>query len=81
MPILEEIRQWMIEQYKTVTPKSPIGKALEYSMKRWKELSAYTSDGRLEIDNNKIENEIRPIALGRKTICLLGRMNRLNASR
>jgi transposase len=72
MPILEEIRQWMIEQYKTVTPKSPLGKALEYSMKRWKELSAYTSDGRLEIDNNKIENEIRPIALGRKNYLFAG---------
>src|SRR5690606_21020466 len=58
VPILEELQKWMIEQYSSVTPKSPIGKALEYSMKRWNELSAYTSDGRLEIDNNKIENEI-----------------------
>ena len=72
VPILEELRQWMIEQYKAVTPKSPIGKALDYSMKRWKELSAYTSDGRLEIDNNKIENEIRPIALGRKNYLFAG---------
>ena len=41
-------------------------------MKRWKELSGYTSDGRLEIDNNKIENEIRPIALGRKNYLFAG---------
>lgn len=70
--ILEELERWMIEQYKAVTPKSPIGKALEYSMKRWKELSAYTTDGRLEIDNNKIENEIRPVALGRKNFLFAG---------
>ena len=63
-PKLEHLHKWMIEQYPTVTPKSPIGKALEYSMKRWKQLTLTTTDGRLEIDNNKIENEIRPIALG-----------------
>lgn len=72
VPILDELGRWMIEQYKLVTPKSPIGKALEYSMKRWKELGAYTTDGRLEIDNNKIENEIRPIALGRKNYLFAG---------
>lgn len=72
VPILEELAKWMIEQYKMVTPKSPIGKALEYSMKRWQELSAYTTDGRLEIDNNRIENEIRPIALGRKNYLFAG---------
>jgi transposase len=72
IPILDELQQWMIEQYKAVTPKSPIGKALEYSMKRWKELIVYTTDGSLEIDNNKIENEIRPIALGRKNFLFAG---------
>ena len=72
VPKLEELHKWMIEQYPSVTPKSPIGKALEYSMKRWKELTLYISDGRLEIDNNKIENEIRPIALGRKNYLFAG---------
>jgi hypothetical protein len=62
----------MIEQHPMVTPKSPIGKALEYSMKRWKQLTVFTTDGRLEIDNNKIENEIRPIALGRKNYLFAG---------
>ena len=55
-----------------MTPKSPIGKALEYSLKRWKELSLFTSDGQLEIDNNRIENEIRPVALGRKNYLFAG---------
>jgi transposase len=72
VPILGEINSWMIEQYKQVTPKSAIGKALEYSMKRWKELSLYVSDGRLEIDNNPVENAIRPIALGRKNYLFAG---------
>jgi len=72
LPKLEKLYQWMIEQHPTVTPKSPIGKALEYSMKRWKQLTLFTTDGRLEIDNNKIENEIRPIALGRKNYLFAG---------
>jgi hypothetical protein len=62
----------MTEQYRAVTPKSPIGKALEYSLKRWKELTLFTTDGQLEIDNNRIENEIRPIALGRKNYLFAG---------
>src|SRR5690606_19851064 len=72
VPKLDTLGMWMTEQYRAVTPKSPIGKALGYSMKRWKELVLFTTDGQLEIDNNKIENEIRPIALGRKNYLFAG---------
>ena len=72
LPKLEAFHAWMTEQYRAVTPKSPIGKALEYSLKRWKELTLFTTDGELEIDNNRIENEIRPIALGRKNYLFAG---------
>lgn len=50
VPKLDTLHQWMLEEYPKVTPKSPIGKALSYAMKRWKELSVFTTDGRLEID-------------------------------
>lgn len=72
LPKLKAFHAWMTEQYRAVTPKSPIGKALEYSLKRWRELELFTTDGQLEIDNNKIENEIRPIALGRKNFLFAG---------
>lgn len=72
LPKLNEFHTWMTEQYRQVTPKSPTGKALEYSLKRWKELCLFTTDGQLEIDNNRIENEIRPIALGRKNYLFAG---------
>lgn len=62
----------MLEEHAKVTPTSPMRKAMEYSMKRWKELTRFTTDGRLEIDNNKIENQIRPIALGRKNYLFAG---------
>ena len=54
LPKLEAFHTWMTEQYRAVTPKSPIGKALEYSLKRWKELTLFTTDRQLEIDNNRI---------------------------
>lgn len=71
-PKMEVLREWMLKEYQYVTPGSPIGKALAYSLKRWKELTVFTTDGRLEIDNNKIENEIRPVALGRKNFLFAG---------
>ncbi len=69
-PILKGMWLWMQQQYLHVLPKSAIGKALAYSMERWHKLSLYITDGRLKIDNNAVENSIRPVALGRKTTCL-----------
>ncbi|MBS1660274.1 MAG: IS66 family transposase [Bacteroidetes bacterium] len=65
-PILKAIWLWMQQQYVHVLPKSAIGKALAYSMERWNKLSVYITDGRMKIDNNPVENSIRPVALGRK---------------
>ena len=68
IPILAELENWLkeqVEQPSTVL-KTPIEKAIKYSHSRWKGLMAYAYDGRLEIDNNLIENSIRPLALGRK---------------
>ena len=72
VPLLEEWHTWLLEQAATVLPKSLIGKAVAYSLRRIKTLSLYTTDGRLEIDNNLIENTIRPIALGRKNYLFAG---------
>ena len=72
VPILELLAVWMKQQYMQVTPKSPIGKALAYSIERWEKLSLYTKDGRLNIDNNPVENSIRPVAVGRKNYLFSG---------
>jgi len=71
-PILTDLHLWMKEQAIQVTPKSPIGKALEYTLMRWHKLIAYCNNGILEIDNNLIENAIRPVALGRKNYLFAG---------
>jgi transposase len=72
VPILTELGKWMKEQYITALPKSAIGKALAYSIERWETLSRYTENGMLSIDNNPVENSIRPVALGRKNYLFAG---------
>lgn len=71
-PILQGMWLWMQQQYIQVLPKSAIGKALAYSMERWHKLSLYITDGRLNVDNNPVENSIRPVALGRKNYLFAG---------
>lgn len=72
VPILESLGGWMKQQYMEVTPKSPIGKALAYSIERWSRLSLYATNGMLSIDNNPVENSIRPVAVGRKNYLFAG---------
>lgn len=72
VPILTSLERWMKEEYAQVTPKSTIGKALAYSIERWEKLSLYTQHGMLGIDNNPVENSIRPVALGRKNYLFAG---------
>lgn len=74
LPVINELGKWMYEQTKNhpMLPKSPIGKAFRYTMDRWDQLSAYLYDGILEIDNNLVENAIRPLALGRKNYLFAG---------
>ena len=69
-PIIRGLEAWALEEYPKVLPKSPIGKALNYLLKRIKQLSGYTQDGRYAIDNNPIENCVRPLAIGRKNYML-----------
>jgi transposase len=71
-PVLAEINDWLQTQRHQVLPKSDIGKATAYMLKYFSRLSAYTSDGCLEIDNNLVENAIRPVALGRKNYLFAG---------
>lgn len=72
VPILVNLGSWMKSQYIEVAPKSAIGKALAYSIERWDRLSLYTQDGILSIDNNPVENSIRPVAIGRKNYLFAG---------
>jgi transposase len=74
LPLLNAFGKWMVEELQSgeVLPKSAIGKAIAYTIGRWDNLNAYLNDGMLEIDNNLIENTIRPVALGRKNYLFAG---------
>ncbi len=71
-PILDQIEQYCQEEINKVIPKSSIYKAMGYAIRQWKKVSRYTQDGERLIDNNKIENTIRPVALGRKNYLFAG---------
>ena len=72
LPVLQSFEKWMKEEYIKVPPKSAIAKALQYSIGKWKELTTYTTNGMLHIDNNPVENSIRPVAIGRKNYLFAG---------
>jgi hypothetical protein len=64
-PIAQALHVWMLAQRKLVVAGSPIAKALDYNLKRWQALTRYLDDPQVPIDNNRIENLIRPWAIGR----------------
>jgi len=72
LPVINELGKWIFEEIKSTLPKSQIGKAMAYAYARWDALSAYLYDGSLHIDNNLVENAIRPVALGRKNYLFAG---------
>lgn len=72
LPVLNELGKWITREIKQTLPKSKIGKAMAYCTQRWDALNAYLYDGMLEIDNNLVENAIRPVALGRKNYLFAG---------
>lgn len=71
-PLADAFHQWMLLQRQKITDGSATAKALDYSLKRWGALTQFLDDGQLPIDNNWIENQIRPIAIGRNNWLFAG---------
>ena len=71
-PLADAFHQWMLLQRTKITDGSATAKALDYSLKRWAALTRFLVDGQLPIDNNWIENQIRPIAIGRNNWLFAG---------
>ena len=72
IPILDRLQQWLIAQRQKVPNGSGTAKAIDYSLKRWAALIRYCEDGNVPIDNNWVENQIRPWALGRSNWLFAG---------
>ena len=71
-PVIRTFEQWLMDQYTTVLPQSRMGKAIKYTYSLMPRLSRYVNDGSINIDNNLIENSIRPLAIGRKNYLFCG---------
>jgi transposase len=65
-PIMVAFEKWLVKEYPMVLPKGRICKAIRYTYNIYDKLTRYHLDGRYRMDNNLAENEIRPIAVGRK---------------
>ena len=73
-PIMADLKIYLDDEYdsKQVRPKSAIGIAIKYALGQWWKIERYLTDGTVEIDNNLVENAIRPVALGRKNYLFAG---------
>jgi len=71
-PTADALHQWLVQQRHKVPDGSATAKAIDYSLNRWAALTRYIDDADLPIDNNWVENQIRPIALGRNNWLFAG---------
>ena len=71
-PLVEDFGVWLRRQRARVSPKSRLGEKLAYIGNHWEGLKAFLHDGRVEMDNNVVENAIRPLALNRKNALFAG---------
>lgn len=71
-PVIDSLGQWIADVYGRVPPKSPLGKALYYTLGRWPALGRFLDDGAVEIDNNGVERALRAACVGRKNWMFAG---------
>ena len=71
-PLLKEFKAWLLNQRQQLMNADVTAKAMDYTLKRWAALTLHLTDARIPIDNNAVENAIRPLALGRKNWLFVG---------
>ncbi|HEX5051115.1 MAG TPA: IS66 family transposase [Planctomycetota bacterium] len=72
LPVLVAMKPWLVELKQSVRPKSFLGKAVGYFLNQWDALCFFTGDGRVAIDNNRVERQMRCVAVGRKNWLFAG---------
>jgi transposase len=71
-PLLEEFKRWLTERRRMLADADVTAKAMDYTLRRWAALTLHLEDAHLPIDNNAVENAMRPMALGRKNWLFVG---------
>ena len=69
---MTDLRPWLEDQGARLPGKSRLAEAIRYALKLWKGLTLFLADGRVELDTNVVEREIRPVALTRKNALFAG---------
>jgi len=72
VPLLDRLRSWADTQAEVSLPKSTLGKAVGYLRNQWEPLTTYVLDGRLPIDNNATEGDLRALTIGRRNWLFIG---------
>jgi hypothetical protein len=71
-PLLDELHRWLNKILAGLSRKSDTALAIRYALSRWRALSRYIDDGRIEMDNSAAERALRTVALGRKNYLFAG---------
>ena len=71
-PILADLHAWLHATLRTLSAKSPLASAIQYTLTRWSALNRFVDDGVVEIDNNAAERAIRALVLGRRNYLFAG---------
>ncbi len=71
-PIADELHEWLVSQRQRLANADATARVIDYSLGRWRALTRYLDDGNVPIDNNAVENSIRPLALGRRNWLFVG---------
>jgi len=72
VPMLGDLHQWLVDTRTKVENKSELARALDYGLNRWKQLTEFTQDGTLEVDNNIAERAVRGVGVGKKNFLFFG---------
>jgi hypothetical protein len=70
--LFDAIKPWLMDRLSEISTKSPLAKAIRYTLGHWNGLGLFLTDGRVEVDNNTVERTIRAIGLGRKNALFAG---------
>lgn len=71
-PLVEAFKPWLMDRLTEISVKSPLAKAIKYTLGHWQGLCVFLADGRVEVDSNVVERTIRPIALTKKNALFAG---------
>ena len=80
LPVLHKLKLWLDERYPNVLSKNPLGRAIRYAVEQWDYVYRYILDGRLAIDNNIAEREIKAFVIGRKNWLFADSVDGANAN-